>query len=431
MDIAVCDDNLSDREIIRQQLSIYFSDKFIEYNIDSYENGVNLIYSIEDGEYYDIIFLDMYMDKLNGIQVAEKLRNMNYKGKIIFLTVTSKYAVESYDVEASGYLVKPHDIDKISMVLDRVLSNYENVHTYQIKKRNSVIQVLYSEIEYIESSNSKCILHRTDGNEYTIYKKLNDIEEEINHRAFLRCHQSYLVNMNKIESVENDFTMKSGDVVPIRTRNLNEIKKEYYNYIEYRGNIAGTTKRLKIFYDKVELNFDPAVMDYQASVAADVDAINLTAVGADAGTQVLVNGVSAADGAIPVALQAGKNVIRIETASIDGSETAVYTLTVTRGAVPAGSTQPNPTEPDTQEPTKPEVPGATVPDIERTVKPQDMQSPSASGETEAPEQTETRPASNAENVEIPDTGSHISASMLAVLAMGAAAAVTLSRKKRR
>ena len=93
MDIAVCDDNLSDREIIRQQLSIYFSDKFIEYNIDSYENGVNLIYSIEDGEYYDIIFLDMYMDKLNGIQVAEKLRNMNYKGKIIFLTTASRILI--------------------------------------------------------------------------------------------------------------------------------------------------------------------------------------------------------------------------------------------------------------------------------------------------------------------------------------------------
>lgn len=72
----------------------------------------------------------------------------------------------------------------------------------------------------------------------------------------MRCHQSYLVNMNKIESVENDFTMKSGDVVPIRTRNLNEIKKEYYNYIEYRGNIAGTTKRLKVFYDKVGGDFE-------------------------------------------------------------------------------------------------------------------------------------------------------------------------------
>ena len=82
------------------------------------------------------------MDKLNGIQVAEKLRNMNYKGKIIFLTVTSKYAVESYDVEASGYLVKPHDIDKISMVLDRVLSNYEKCAYIPNKKtqfRNSSV----------------------------------------------------------------------------------------------------------------------------------------------------------------------------------------------------------------------------------------------------------------------------------------------------
>lgn len=183
--------------------------------------------------------------------------------------------------------------------------------------------------------------------------------------------------------------------------------------------------------DGIELNFDPAVTDYQASVASDVDAIHLTAVGADAGTQVLVNGISAADGAIPVALQAGKNVIRIETASIDGSETAVYTLTVTRGALPAGSTQLDPTEPDTQEPTKPEVPGTTIPGIGQTVKPQDMQSPSVSGGTEAPEQTETRPASNVENVEIPDTGGHTSASMLAVLALGAAAAVALSRKKRR
>ena len=93
MDIAVCDDNLSDREIIRQQLSIYFSDRFIEYNIDSYENGVNLIYSIEDGEYYDIIFLDMYMDKLNGIQVAEKLRNMNYKNMRLKVMTLRRVAI--------------------------------------------------------------------------------------------------------------------------------------------------------------------------------------------------------------------------------------------------------------------------------------------------------------------------------------------------
>lgn len=251
MNIAVCDDNLSDREIIRQQLDSYFSDKFIDYNIDSYENGDNLIYSVEDGERYDIIFLDMYMDKRNGIEVAKKLRNMNYRGNIIFLTVTEEFAVQSYDVEASGYLVKPHDINKISAVLDRLLRNYENVKTYQIKKRNVIIKVPYSDIEYIESNNSKCILRHTDGTKYTIYKKLNDIEEELNNKTFLRCHQSYLVNMNKIDSVDTDFTMKSGDVVPIRTRNFNEIRNEYFDYIKNRGNVSGKTKCLKEFYNKV------------------------------------------------------------------------------------------------------------------------------------------------------------------------------------
>lgn len=169
----------------------------------------------------------------------------------------------------------------------------------------------------------------------------------------------------------------------------------------------------------IELAFNPAVKEYTAAVAADVDTIGLTALGADAGTHVRINGVATAGEAVPVALREGQNVIRIETASVDGSETAVYTLTVTRGVVSEQPTQPDPTEPDTQAPTKPEAPGTTIPDTEQTVKP------------EAPAQTETRPAANAEQVEIPDTGSHTSASMLAVLAMGAAAAVTLSRKKRR
>ena len=178
--------------------------------------------------------------------------------------------------------------------------------------------------------------------------------------------------------------------------------------------------------DGIELNFDPAVTDYQASVAADVDAIKLTAVGADAGTQVLVNGVSAADGAIPVALQAGKNVIRIETASIDGSETAVYTLTVTRGAVPAGSTQPDGTVPE-QKPVDPEMPDSTTPGTEDTVGPT---VPDTEG-TEAPQKTPTKPVASAENPENPDTGSSTSAAMLAALTMSAVAAVTLSRKKRK
>lgn len=169
------------------------------------------------------------------------------------------------------------------------------------------------------------------------------------------------------------------------------------------------------------LAFDPAVKDYTARVDAGVDTLRLTAAGADAGTQVRINGAAATGDPVSIALREGENVIRIETASADGSETAVYTLTVTRGTAPEEPAQPDATQPESQEPTSPEEPDTQAP----VVKPEEenTQSPSA------PEQ-ETKPAGGAA-VEIPDTGSHTSVAMLAVLTMGAAAAVTLSRKKRR
>ncbi len=121
--------------------------------------------------------------------------------------------------------------------------------------------------------------------------------------------------------------------------------------------------------------------------------------GADAGTAVTINGTPAS-GAVQIALQKGENVIRIETASIDGSETAVYTLSVTRGDAPAGSVQTPPEEGQQETP---------APDT-------------AAGDEEQ--------AADAGKIDIPDTGS-LSVAMLAVLTLGAAASIAVSRKKRR
>lgn len=178
--------------------------------------------------------------------------------------------------------------------------------------------------------------------------------------------------------------------------------------------------------DGIELNFDPAVTDYQASVAADVDTIELTALGADTGTQVRINGVATAGEAVPIALREGQNAIRIETTSVDGSETAVYTMVVTRGTVPEEPTQPDGTVPE-QKPVDPEMPDSTTPGTEDTVGPT---VPDTEG-TEAPQKTPIKPVASAENPENPDTGSSTSAAMLAALTMSAVAAVTLSRKKRK
>lgn len=230
MYIAVCDDSSLDREIIVDMLSNYFLSKSIFYEITGYENGLDLIYDIQDGRGYDLIFLDIYMADVLGIDVARKLRKINYNGDIVFLTATPDFAVDGYEVEATGYLLKPHSYEKLCRVLDRVTKNYD-MDIYRIRQRNSFVSVPYNEILYVESNNSKCILHSKDNNTYVIYKRLTEIENELDDSRFLRCHQSYLVNMNYIRKVDKHFELSNGDTVCIRQRNIKAIKQEYLNYI--------------------------------------------------------------------------------------------------------------------------------------------------------------------------------------------------------
>lgn len=231
MNIAICDDNLLSRELIVDLLECYFLNKSISYNIDQYENGSNLIYEIEDGHLYDIIILDIFMGKLLGIEVAKKLRNLKFNGGIIFLTASSDFAVDSYDVNADGYILKPISYDKLKKSIDRIIRKF-NTSSYRVRHRSNFLLIPYSEITYVESNNSKCILHRNNGEKYNIYKKLSEIEDELNDSRFLRSHQSYLVNMDYIIEAGNQFLLSTGDSVLIRQRQLKDIRSIYLKYNE-------------------------------------------------------------------------------------------------------------------------------------------------------------------------------------------------------
>lgn len=231
MRIAICDDNDIDRKIIIDLLDVIFVNRSISYEISEYYDGQNLIYEVADGCNYDIIFLDVYMGQLLGIDIARKLREMNYKGAIIFLSASPDFAVEGYEVNASGYILKDQCFDKLCSVMNIILNNY-GVDSYRIQKRNSITLVPYQDILYVVSDNSKCILNCLGGEKHTVYKKLNDIENELCNICFLRSHQSYLVNMNYITYAGDcDFKLSSGDIIPIRSRNCKIIRQTYLNYI--------------------------------------------------------------------------------------------------------------------------------------------------------------------------------------------------------
>lgn len=226
MEIAVCDDDSLDRNLTAAQLRVCLCENRKGGGISCFSNAVELIYEIQDGKTFDLIFMDIYMDKLLGIDAARQLRAMGYNGKIVFLTGTSGFAVESYEVQAAGYLLKPLNYEKLNSFMKSVLNDFDK-EVYRIKRRSEIISLQYNDIVFIESCNSKCLLHNGAGEKISIYKHLSDIESELSDGRFLRCHQSYLVNMNHVVYADKNFEMSNGETVLIRQKSIREIKQRY------------------------------------------------------------------------------------------------------------------------------------------------------------------------------------------------------------
>ena len=229
MRIAVCEDNLLQRDMIVHLLNRCSAERSLPVELVPYEYGMNLLYDVEEGAHFDIVFLDIYLQDAMGNELAHKLRAMGYQGKIVFLTASPDFAIESYDVAASGYLLKPISYDRLKAVVDRITENFDP-NTYQIRHRSTVTMIAHRDILYIESSNSKCMIHTVSGRVHTAYKTLNTIEKELNDSCFLRCHQSFLVNMDHVQQIGKEFLLSNGETIPIRQRGVKPVRQAYMAY---------------------------------------------------------------------------------------------------------------------------------------------------------------------------------------------------------
>lgn len=230
--IAICDDVEVERFVLKRQLMVYFQKNGGEAQIQEYESGESLLADIEDGYLWpDLIFLDIYMGALNGMDTARKLRELGVKAPIVFLTASPDFALESYEVEASGYLLKPAEEEQTTALLHRLLKP-ELRKRISVKCRRQYRYPFVDEILYLESDRHTVTLHMLDGSEIETTEKLGDLEKQIDDPRFCCCHQSYLVNMEHITDVQEDFILRNGAQVPIRVRGRKDVLDSYNDYFK-------------------------------------------------------------------------------------------------------------------------------------------------------------------------------------------------------
>ena len=157
--IAICDDSPAFLQHAEQLVRRWSEQSRIPIHIAAFENGDELIAGNASAR-MDIIFLDILMPMLNGMDTARELRQTDRAVKIIFLTSSPEFALESYDVRAQGYLLKPVTYEKLKEILDECASTFEAEPKHLVLKTSFGYQKLYfHNIEYIEAQNKRVVFY--------------------------------------------------------------------------------------------------------------------------------------------------------------------------------------------------------------------------------------------------------------------------------
>ena len=206
---AVCDDE----KILRKQLSAYIKSYSDKSSVDEYENGWELLNS---NVYYDIIFLDIEMPGLSGMDTARKLRTMDRELPLVFVTGYADHVFDGYSVGALGYLMKPPKQEQLAQVLDRAQAALvrDLDRAYVCRSGDTHYRVPVSNILYFASDRRQvqCV---TEGRTYTFYGKLDAVAEEVG-AGFVRVHQRYLVRAGAVDRLEGgEVVLRDGRRLPV------------------------------------------------------------------------------------------------------------------------------------------------------------------------------------------------------------------------
>ena len=235
MRIAICDDEKNIRELIANKVVKQYPDAEIIF----FQSGEELLLSDES---IDILFLDIQMSGIDGMETARELRKKDKSVILVFVTAVEEYVFQAFDVGAFNYIVKPIDDGKFSDVLHRAVDEWssQNINEKEPEERYVLInnsgvhtKVILDEIVYAEVFNRKVVIHKLDG-EIEYYGKMSDLES-LAGDSFFRPHRAYLINFKYVEKYDATTIYLERGTALMAKQNYPEFVKKYMKYIQKRG----------------------------------------------------------------------------------------------------------------------------------------------------------------------------------------------------
>lgn len=228
--IAICDDEQDFVTHLTALLSDYAAETDEEIKLTTYCDGLDLIEQYDTT--IDLIFLDIKMNHVNGLKAAKRIRQMDEKVGIIFLTTLTQYGLEGYKYQASNYIIKPITYGRLKEEMDSWLKHYRQDDNPFIVVTNDTgkYKVFLKSLRFIETFNRNLLLH-TEQENIICYKKMKEMEAEVSQHGFVRCHSGYLVNLFYVKRIEKlDIVLITDERIPVSQLKKKEFMEQLADY---------------------------------------------------------------------------------------------------------------------------------------------------------------------------------------------------------
>ena len=229
LNIAICEDTKAEEE----KLVSIISKSNIKCVLTVYHSAEELLEEYAQHK-FDLLLMDIYMGKINGVDAVKKIREIDEEVPISFITTSPDFTLESYRLSVLKYIEKPYKEKDVYEILRLAKLQKDSVPKLLLHKNGRDEYVALSQIIYIEVQSRQLAIHLKNGEIINAYEKISDIMKRLPSELFFSFHKSYCVNFSEVQYIDEEircFCMSDGSNVPIRRENLAIAKSSLEKYL--------------------------------------------------------------------------------------------------------------------------------------------------------------------------------------------------------
>lgn len=235
LNVAIVEDDINASNKLVSFFDEFKKENDIDFNIKTFTNGESFL---KEHDKYDVVFMDIELPGMNGMETVTKLRMVNQNIIVVFVTNLAQYAIKGYEVNAFDFIVKPVSYYGFCLKLNRVLIRFNNnkdkilwINVSGVGKR----KINISDLKYVEVIKHNIIYHTLHG-DFQTRDTMQNVIENINDSRFVLCNRCYLVNLKFVSEIRQWSTIVGGDELQISHLKKKEFINEVNRYLSLRGN---------------------------------------------------------------------------------------------------------------------------------------------------------------------------------------------------